>query len=96
MLPFTNAKFKTLTSNVVGKGIGGVLLDNGIGGQSSYNSIEDYELITGRNPYNGVVERKQSKLTTGKGLSDRISQKLSKLNIEPKKTTKRKNITIDF
>ena len=93
-LPFTNAKIKSLTSNVVGKGIGGVLLDGGIGGQSSYQSIDDYINTTGRDLYSG---KKVINTSSGKGLSDKISQKLSQLNIEkPKKPIKRKNITMDF
>lgn len=33
-----------------GKGVGSVLLDGGLGGQSSYSSIDDYISTTGRNP----------------------------------------------
>jgi len=96
-LPFTNAKIKTLTSNVVGRGIGTVLLDNGIGGQSSYYSIEDYMDTTGRDIYSGRVKRQPVKQIGGVGLSDKISQKLAALNIEkPKKGLKKKNIVIDF
>lgn len=33
-----------------GKGAGSVLLDGGLGGQSSYSSIDEYISTTGRNP----------------------------------------------
>lgn len=33
-----------------GKGTGSVLLDGGLGGQSSYASLDDYIATTGRNP----------------------------------------------
>ena len=33
-----------------GKGSGSFLLDGGLGGQSSYSSIDDYISTTGRNP----------------------------------------------
>jgi hypothetical protein len=33
-----------------GKGAGSVLLDGGLGGQSSYSSIDEYINATGRNP----------------------------------------------
>ena len=36
------ARLNTLTRQTFGSGIGSVLLDGGIGGQSSYHSLEDY------------------------------------------------------
>jgi hypothetical protein len=80
----------------IGCGIGAVLLDGGIGGQSSYPSIDSYIETTGRNPYSGSIDRPQKiQLTSGQGLADKIASKLSKLNIEkPKK--KKKNIVMSF
>ena len=80
----------------IGCGIGGVLLDGGIGGQSSYPSVESYMETTGRNPFTNTIDRPQKiQLTSGSGLADKIASKLSKLNLDkPKK--KKKNITMSF
>ena len=104
MLPYSNAKIRSLnrhaknggTVNSQGCGIGTVLLDGGIGGQSSYPSIESYIETTGRNPYTNMIDRPQKiQLTSGSGLADKIASKLSKLNLDkPKK--KKKNITMSF
>ena len=47
-----------------GMGMGAVLLNGGIGGQSSYSSVDDYISTTGRNPYKtgGSLERMNKKL----------------------------------
>ena len=42
VFPNSNAKMKTLTRTFNGGGYGTVLLDGGLGGQSSYHSIDDY------------------------------------------------------
>lgn len=80
----------TLSRNVIGSGIGlgvgSVLLDGGFGSQSSYSSPEDYKRTTGRDLYTNEVSR-------GKGLADKISDRLSKLNIDK---PKKKNITMNF
>ena len=101
ILPHSNAKMRSITrysknGGTVGCGIGSVLLDGGIGGQSSYPSIEAYMETTGRNPYTGSIDRPQKiQLASGQGLADKIASKLTKLNIEkPKK--KKKNITMSF
>jgi hypothetical protein len=80
----------------IGCGIGGVLLDGGIGGQSSYHSIEDYMNTTGVNPYANTINRPQKiQLSSGTGLADKIAEKLSKLKID-KPRKKKKNITMSF
>ena len=101
MFPYSNAKMRCLnrlTKNggTVGCGIGGVLLDGGIGGQSSYYSLDNYIETTGRNPLTNSINRPQQiQLKSGTGLADKIAEKLSKLKIDkPKK--KKKNITMSF
>ena len=101
MFPHSNAKMRCmnrLTKNggTVGCGIGGVLLDGGIGGQSSYYSLDNYVDTTGRNPITNAINRPQQiQLTSGSGLADKIADKLSKLKLDkPKK--KKKNITMSF
>lgn len=91
MFPNSNAKMKTLTRTFNGGGYGTVLLDGGLGGQSSYHSIDDYIETTKHR------QQKYPKIQSGEGLADRISQKLSKLSITPpSKMTKRKNITLNI
>ena len=55
---------------IMGKGIGTMLLDGGIGGGSSYESIDDYISTTGRNPN-----------ASGQGLGGRINSKLGGLTL---------------
>ena len=64
---------------LLGKGTGSFLLDGGMGGQSSYTSPANYTATTGR-----VIR-------TGGGL-EKLSSKLSQLNIKPKK----QNIKFDL
>ncbi len=45
-----NANSHQTRGKMKGKGVGSVLLDGGLGGQSSYSSIDDYINTTGRNP----------------------------------------------
>ena len=90
MFPNSNAKMKTLTRSFGGGGYGTVLLDNGIGGQSSYFGIDNYMETTGRDP-------RMRQPPAGSGLADRISSKLSKLNIAPPVSKpKMKNITLSI
>ena len=84
LIPGSNAKMRTLTRSFNGAGYGAVLLDGGLGGQSSYSSIDDYIEKTGRNP----------KSSTGRGLSDKINDKLKNLTIDNK--PKRKNIRLSL
>jgi hypothetical protein len=80
---------KTLNRQVMGTGfgcgVGSFLLDGGVGGQNSYHSIEDYEQTTGR----------KLNAPKGRGLADKIGERLSKINID-KKIPKKKNITMNF
>jgi hypothetical protein len=65
--------FNTLTRRHVGKGVGTVLLDNGIGGHSSYpGGIDEYLNTVNINKVKG----------SGVGL-DKLNAKLSNLNIKP-------------
>ena len=89
VFPHSNAKMKTLTRSFNGAGYGSVLLDGGIGGQSSYYGIDNYIETTGRDPITNTKVR-------GNGLADRISSKLSKLNISPPSKPKMKNITLSL
>ena len=79
-LPGRSDKIKTLTRSVVGSGVGAVLLDGGRGGQSSYNSIDEYYATTNNQQ--------------GRGLSDKIGDRLSKLQINKSSKPKMKNIVI--
>jgi len=64
-----------------GKGIGAVILDNGMGGQSSYNSIDNYLSTTNQSSIGG---------SGLKGL-DKIRSKMENLMIQPS-NRKPKNI----
>lgn len=87
-LPNSNAKMKSLTRSFNGGGYGAVLLDGGMGGQSSYNSLEHYY---------DTVNKEPNKNARGYGLSDKISSKLNKLNIAPPSSKpKMKNITLSI
>lgn len=79
------AKMNTLHKSVIGSGIGGVLLDGGLGGQSSYPmGIPQMEHTTGRK-------------LNGSGLSDKISDRLKNLNIsKPSGKPKKKNIVLSL
>lgn len=92
-LPHSNARLHTLNRGAMrGRGYGTVLLDNGMGGQSSYHSIEDYEKTTGVK-----LPIPESTKSEGRGLADKISAKLAKLHIAPPTMKpKRKNITLSF
>jgi hypothetical protein len=84
VFPNSNSKMRTLTRSFNGAGYGTVLLDGGLGGQSSYSNIDDYIEKTGRDPRG----------SNGRGLSDKISNKLQNLKIDHK--PKRKNISLSI
>jgi len=95
-LPFSNAMLKPHTGRVIskasGSGMGSVLLSKGgPGAGSSYSDIDDYIATTGINPYARAGVKKPS----GTGLTKKLSDKLSKLNVIPD-GVKRKNITMSF
>jgi hypothetical protein len=70
------AGMHTLTKRVLGKGVGAVILDGGIGGQSSYmGGIVDYLHTTSHTPLSAY------KSNRGEGLG-KLSAKLSGLNIK--------------
>ena len=80
------SKMKSLTKSVVGGGTGSILLDGGIGGQSSYYGVDNYIETTNKTP-----------MSKGSGLDDKISSKLKNLNIAPPTMkSKRKNITLSI
>jgi hypothetical protein len=102
-LPHSSAKLRALNRASVnprihGTGAPSFLLDGGIGGQSSYYSIQDYINTTGRDPYNNKIDRSQAipALKSGTGLADKIASKLSKLSLEKPKKAKKKNIVMSF
>jgi hypothetical protein len=86
------------TARIHGGGAPSFLLDGGIGGQSSYSSLNEYMNITGRDPYNNKMTRPQviPALRSGTGLADKIASKLSKLSLEKPKKAKKKNIVMSF
>jgi hypothetical protein len=69
-----------------GSGVGAVLLDGGMGGQSSYQSLDAYKNATGMNPTMRQVK--------GKGL-EKLSDKISGLSILPPKK-KKQNIKFEM
>jgi hypothetical protein len=85
-------------TGMTGRGAPSFLLDGGIGGQSSYTSIDDYMNATGRDPYNNKMSRSQSipTHTSGSGLADKIANKLSKLSLNKPLRAKKKNIVMSF
>jgi len=108
MFPNSNARMRAINRHLkgcgynshlrpMGEGIGSVLLDGGIGGQSSYNTLEDYENTTKRNPMDNLITRPQRiQLQSGTGLADKIAAKLSKLKLDKPYKPKKKNITMSF
>jgi len=102
-LPHSQAKLRAMNRHAVGSGIRGCgtpsfLLDGGLGGQSSYTSIDDYMNTTGRDPYNNKMSRLQTipTHTSGTGLADKIANKLSKLSLNKPPKAKKKNIVMSF
>ena len=88
IFPHSNAKMNSLKQSVVGSGIGGVLLDGGQGGQSSYSGIDDYIETT---------NKKNTMNVRGEGLADKITSKLKNLNIKPPTgNPKLKNISLSI
>jgi hypothetical protein len=67
-----------------GRGVGSVLLDGGLGGQSSYSSVDDYVATTNASP---IVS------ASGQGIKglEKIRNKMENLVIKPS-TRKIKNI----
>lgn len=102
-LPHSSAKLRAMNRHSVsarihGGGAPSFLLDGGIGGQSSYQSVDDYMNITGRDPYNNKISRPQviPALKSGTGLADKIASKLSKLSLDKPNKPKKKNIVMSF
>jgi len=102
-LPQSHAKLRSMnrhcaTARIHGTGAPTFLLDGGIGGQSSYQSLDDYMNITNRDPYNNKISRPQSipALKSGSGLADKIASKLSKLSLDKPNKPKKKNIVMSF
>lgn len=87
--PFSNvAKRSALHTRgrMSGKGIGNVLLDGGLGGQSSYSSVNDFVETTNWKPSS------RTKAIGGMGLSNKIGKVLGELNIQKPLDRKKKNI----
>lgn len=81
---------------LTGKGVGTVLLQiGGPGPASSYDSVEDYEKITGVNPYAKTKVMEGINRVEGKGvLSKLTAERLRKLTANP--GPRRKNITMSM
>ena len=90
-IPKSNYMGKTsqLRGAVIGKGIGNVLLDNGLGGTASYASRNDWMDTT------NWTEKGRDSVTTGMGLGSKIGKKLAGLNIQ-KPVQGRKKTNISF
>ena len=89
-LPFRSQVMKGGSHHSVGRGGASLLLQKGgAGSASTYMDIDDYIHTTGRNPYKDTRSA-----VLGKGL-EKLSSKISKLEIEPSSTyMKKKNITM--
>lgn len=84
-LPFRHQVLRKDKQHLSGTGTGSLLLNKGgAGGASSYMDIDDYISTTGRNPLKG---------SEGRGLN-KLASKISKLEINPPSSIKRKNITM--
>lgn len=86
-IPNSSTSINTLKRTVIGSGVGAVLLDGGVGGQSSYHGIDDYLSTTNKNKF--INEH-----PSGRGLSDKINSRLESLKIDKKPKTK--NIRLSF
>ena len=87
--PFSNVAKRSAIhtrGRMGGKGIGNVLLDGGLGGQSSYSSVNDFVETTNWNPSS------RSRAMGGMGLSNKIGKVLGELNIQKPLDRKKKNI----
>lgn len=83
-------KSSHLRGAVIGKGIGNVLLDNGLGGTSSYADKNDWMDTT-----NWTGKGRASATSAGMGLGSKIGKKLADLNIQ-KPVGQRKKANISF
>ena len=85
-IPAVQAAIKVFNkTHYKGKGVGAVLLDGGMGGQSSYASLDDYINTTGINP---LSEKK------GLGLAS-MSPKIKSLMVKSR-AVKPKNINFNL
>lgn len=74
---------------IQGRGIGSVLLDGGIGGQSTYSSIDDYMATTGRNPFSKAeaAESISGAGMVGGARKHELFSKLKGLDVKKPKTS---------
>lgn len=87
VIPSANASYVVGRRQVrCGTGVGAVLLDGGLGGQSSYSSLDDYINTTGRNP---LAKPK------GQGLA-KMNAQIENLLVKPKGKKKEKNINFNL
>jgi len=81
---YNNNRILVYKPEMKGAGIGSVLLDGGVGGQSSYSSVQDYKKTTSK----------------GRGLeglgSNALGEKLSKLVIKQPPSKKQENIKFNL
>jgi len=70
-----------------GTGVGAVLLDGGMGGQSSYSSLDDYINTTGVNPL--------TRSTKGQGLA-KMNAQIENLLVKSKQGRPKKEKNINF
>jgi len=81
---YNNNRILVYKPEMKGAGIGSVLLDGGIGGQSSYSSVQDYKKTTSK----------------GRGLeglgSNALGEKLSKLVIKQPPSKKQESTKLNL
>lgn len=77
------------------KGKGAVLLDGGLGGQSSYSSIDDYIATTGRNPntLSNMGGMGLSKSLPSPMKREEMNERIKNMMVKPTKT---KNIKFNL
>jgi hypothetical protein len=77
---------------VKGGGMGSQLLGGSAGGAGTYTSINDYVSTTGRNPFSGGGLTQHNPYSGGGSGMKRLSDKLSDLHYEKKKSRREPNI----
>ena len=91
VIPSANASYVVGRRQVrSGTGVGAVLLDGGLGGQSSYSSLDDYVNTTGVNPL------ARPTLSKGRGGLAKMNAQIENLLVKPKGKRKEKNINFNL
>jgi len=91
VLPMSGGTIRTSTrQHIQGRGVGAVLLDGGLGGQSSYASLDDYIHTTHQNPF-----KKEPQTIKGLGI-EAMNKKIENLLVKSRKHNPKKDKNINF